>query len=74
MAYFANGSEGECFENQCKMCKYSDRSCPIEFVQLEYNYDACNNGIASKILNDLVKNDGTCQMFKQFRKDFYCEK
>lgn len=70
MAYFPNGSSGEVFENQCEICKYGQELCPIAFVQSEYNYDACNNEVATKILNDLVKNDGTCQMFAMFKKDF----
>ncbi len=71
MAYFPNGLSGECFDKQCEICKYSNRLCPIEFVQLEYNYDACNTEIATKILNDLIKNDGTCKMFEKFRNDFF---
>ena len=70
MAYFSNGSEGAVFDEQCSMCKYGDRPCPIFWVQMEYNYDACNNETARKILNDLVKDDGTCEMFKQFKEDF----
>jgi len=70
MAYFSNGSEGAVFDEQCSMCKYGDRPCPIFWVQIEYNYDACNNETARKILNDLVKDDGTCEMFKQFKEDF----
>ena len=70
MAYFSNGSEGAVFDEQCSMCKYGDRPCPIFWVQIEYNYDACNNETARKILDDLVKDDGTCEMFKQFKEDF----
>ena len=70
MAYFSNGSEGAVFDEQCSMCKYWNRPCPIAWVQMEYNYDACNNETASKILDDLVKDDGTCEMFKQFKEDF----
>ena len=70
MAYFSNGSEGAVFDEQCSMCKYGDSPCPIFWVQIEYNYEACNNETARKILNDLVKDDGTCEMFKQFKEDF----
>lgn len=70
MAYFANGSEGECFEAQCEECRYGEKPCPIALVQQLYNYDAVNNDIATKILNDLVKDDGTCEMFKLCKKDF----
>jgi len=71
MAYFSNGTEGEVFDNQCLKCKYGEKPCPIAGVQMEYNYDACNNEVASKILNDLVKQDGTCVMFKMFEDDFF---
>ena len=70
MAYFANGSEGECFEDQCEECRYGERPCPVALVQQLYNYDACNNKVATNIMNDLVKNDGTCEMYKMFEKDF----
>jgi hypothetical protein len=73
MAYFSNGSEGACFENQCFKCKYGMAPCPIACVQMVYNYDACNNDVASAILNDLVRNDGTCTMFKAFEKDLRVE-
>ena len=56
MAYFSNGSEGEVLDNECAECVLTDDiPCPILWVQLEYNYEACNNEIASKILNDLIK-------------------
>lgn len=64
MAYFPNGSAGEVFDEQCGRCRYGQEACPIYLAQLTFNYDACNNEVASKILDSLVKNDGTCQMFK----------
>jgi len=70
MAYFANSSEAMCFEDQCSKCKYGQEVCPIYMVQFHYNYDACNNEIATKILNDLISDDGTCTMFEGFKKDF----
>jgi len=70
MAYFSNGTEGEVFDNQCSKCKYGDKPCPIALAQYTYNYDACNNEVARKILNLLVENDGTCTMWKEFRNDF----
>jgi len=70
MAYFANGSEGASFGEQCARCKYGDESCPIAIVQVMYNYEACNNPTARSILDELVKNDGTCTMFETFKKDF----
>lgn len=73
MAYFSNGSEGMCFDEQCSKCKYGEFPCPIALVQMRYNYDAVNNEVATKILNDLVKNDGTCTMFDMARKDFFID-
>lgn len=73
MAYFANGSEGECFDNQCLRCKYGQDPCPIAYVQMNFNYDAVGNDVATKILNELVKDDGTCTMFETFKSDLYTE-
>ena len=73
MAYFSNGTEGAVFDEQCSICKYGEEACPIAWVQGFYNYDACNNEVATKILDELVKQDGTCIMFETFRKDFYVD-
>jgi hypothetical protein len=70
MAYFSNGTEGMCFDEQCSRCKYGEQPCPIAFVQMNYNYDACNNRVASAILNALVKNNGVCEMFEFAKEDF----
>ena len=70
MAYFPNGSAGECFDNQCSRCKYGEMPCPIALVQTLYNYDACNNKVATAILNRLVLNNGTCTMFDMAKSDF----
>ena len=70
MAYFANGTEGMCFDEQCSKCKYGEIPCPIAFVQMNYNYDACNNKVATAILQTLVHNDGTCEMFEFAKEDF----
>lgn len=70
MAYFANGSEGIVFYEQCMRCKYGEVFCPIAYVQSAFNYKACNNKTATKILGELVKNDGTCTMFETFKNDF----
>lgn len=70
MAYFSNGREGARFEEQCSRCKYGQKACPIALVQMEYNYNACNNKVAMKILDSLVKNDGTCMMYEEFKDDF----
>lgn len=63
MAYFPNGSAGEVFDAQCGKCRYGDEGCPIWLVQNEFNYEACNVPVARKILDALVKDDGTCAMF-----------
>lgn len=70
MAYFSNSTEGTKFDHQCSLCKYGEESCPIALVQQLYNYDACNNEIATKILDALVSNNGTCSMWQQFKNDF----
>ena len=67
MAYFSNGTEGEVFDNECAECILGEKPCPIAGVQMEYNYDACNNKTARAILNSLVKQDKSgqyigCQM------------
>lgn len=70
MAYFSNGSEGMCFDEECMGCKYGEDPCPIAFIQMEFNYEAVNNKTATKILNYLVKNNGSCAMKQAFIKDF----
>ena len=69
MAYFPNGTAGEVFDNQCSKCKYGEMACPIAGVQLLYNYAAVNNDVATKILNDLVSDEGICFMFNEFKED-----
>jgi hypothetical protein len=66
MAYFSNGSEGSCFEEECSKCKYGNDPCPISEVQFVYNYDAANNEVATCILGALVKDDGACTMLQRF--------
>jgi len=71
MAYFSNGTEGDCFD--CKNCKYKKHPCPIFAVQLLYNYDAVNNDVATKILETLVANDGTCHFFEMAKNDLFID-
>jgi len=71
MAYFANGSEGEVFDEQCGRCKYGQHPCPIAAVQILYNYDAVNNKTATDILSSLVKDNGTCTMYEMAKEDFF---
>jgi hypothetical protein len=73
MAYFSNGSEGMVFDDQCAKCKYGDKPCPIALVQMEYNYAAVNNEVATKILGNLVKDDGTCVMWETFKHDLFSD-
>ena len=67
MAYFSNGSEGMIFDDECAHCPLGREPCPIAWVQMEFNYEACNKPLPTKILNCLVKQepDGDytgCQM------------
>jgi len=70
MAYFSNGSEGMIFDYQCGRCKHGLSPCPIAYVQITYNYDACNIPVAREILEVLVKDHGTCTMFEMCKSDF----
>jgi hypothetical protein len=70
MAYFSNGTEGMVFDYQCSICKYGEEPCPIALVQHEFNYSACNNETARKILDALVQDNGTCEMWTAFKNDF----
>jgi len=70
MAYFSNSGEGSGFDEQCGRCKHGEGPCPIAFVQMAYNYEACNDKVATKILDELVKQDGTCTVFEMAKRDF----
>jgi hypothetical protein len=72
MAYFSNGSEGTVFDDQCAKCKFGDKPCPIAFVQMDNNYDQLKDttGTASKILDALVRPDGTCTVWEMAKEDF----
>jgi hypothetical protein len=70
MAYFSNGSEGMVFDEQCSICKYGDKPCPIASIQYEFNYSQNGNYIAEQIMDKLVNDDGECSMFKAFKIDF----
>nr|WP_319268253.1 hypothetical protein [uncultured Draconibacterium sp.] len=69
MAYFSNGAEGAILDEQCSKCKYGEKECPIALAQLEYNYEAVNNHVATSILNTIVDEKGVCQMRETFKKD-----
>lgn len=68
MAYFSNSTDGSRFEHQCSICKLNDASCPIAAVQFNYNYDAVNNEVATKILGSLVMDNGRCLMYLEIEK------
>jgi|WetSurMetagenome_2_1015567.scaffolds.fasta_scaffold148707_2 hypothetical protein len=68
MAYFSNGSEGARFEEECSTCPLGEFPCPIAWIQTENNYDACENKVATTILNYLVKDNGECAMKKLILK------
>lgn len=72
MAYFSNGSEGIVFDYQCARCKFGQSPCPIALIQMEYNYDQHNDktGTATKIMDILVSEDGTCSVFEMAKSDF----
>jgi hypothetical protein len=71
MAYFSNGSEGMVFEDQCAKCKWGQKPCPISAVQIEFNYDQFKDttGTATRIMDALVKEDGTCTVWETFKED-----
>ena len=58
MTYFANGTEGELFqEENCDKCKNNPKKgmCPIIQLHYEYNYELCNSkSKAKKILDFLI--------------------
>lgn len=79
MAYFANGTEGMVFDEECTQCIFGDKPCPIYYVQSTYNYDACNIPVARKILADLVSENtapdgGRCQMLRTFWSELHADK
>lgn len=70
MAYFSNSSDGMSFDNQCSRCKFGDKPCPVATMQFLYNYDQVNNELATKIMDNFVKQDGTCTVFEMAKSDF----
>lgn len=70
MAYFSNGSEGMCFDEQCSKCKYGQHPCPVAAIQMQWNYDQIGNELARKIMDNFVKRDGTCTMWEMAKQDF----
>lgn len=72
MAYFSNGSEGAVFDAQCARCRFGQSPCPIALVQMDANYDQLKDttGTARNILNNLVHEDGSCQVFEMAKEYF----
>jgi len=70
MAYFSNATEGDVFVEQCTKCKYGQLPCPVALIQMEFNYDAVDNKIATAIMDILVKQDGACSVWKMAQKEF----
>ena len=65
MAYFSNSTEGYMLMVQCDECPIpNDGPCPIFLAQTTYNYDQCKEGqeLLRQCLNNLVSEDGKCQM------------
>ena len=51
----------------------SESACPIYSIQMQFNYDAVKNKVASDILNMLIKQDGTCSMFEFAKQYLECD-
>ena len=62
MAYFSNSSEGGWFDEGCEDCLHEDPGygCPISFIQMNYNYDQCDNDKVKEILDYLVSQKNGC--------------
>jgi hypothetical protein len=70
MAYFETIEQSQVLLNQCKICRYGKKFCPIAGIQFAFNGDTFGNKVATAILDSIVKKDGTCSMFYAFRRDF----
>jgi hypothetical protein len=65
MAYFPNGSSGDGFMLRCGECRFGSKGCPVQGLQLEFNYSQVNAGneLAREMLSRLVGDDGSCTMY-----------
>ena len=68
MAYFANGTEGELYEEEhCAHCRHNieDKMCPVMMLHLVHNYNECNK--PDSFLHVLIpvegSGNGECTMF-----------
>lgn len=63
MAYFANGTHGELFHLMCDNCKHgADEAgeplpCPVNYLQLDWNYSQIDNKDKKLALDLLVPQD-----------------
>ena len=67
MAYFPNATAGEVLDAQCGACPVmvaDDTQCPVQLVQMMFNYDQCNKGNEQlkQAMSILINDDGICQM------------
>ena len=72
MAYFANGSEGSCYESQyCSRCVHNrepedNGGCPVLFLHLLWNYEQ-RDGTKAEALGLFIPRTGIhneqCRMF-----------
>lgn len=64
MAYFANSSEGDRLEQQCERCPLGEKACPVQLVQLMFNYDQLTAGQEKlkAAMSMLIDDKGVCQV------------
>lgn len=67
MAYFANGTEGDCLNEQCDNCLHGMNEmimCPVALVQTTCNYKQLEDGNEAlrAAMNMLVDEHGICLM------------
>lgn len=62
MAYFSNGSDGDFLARQCADCPLGDGPCPVFLVQMQYNYEQCDNPKLKEAMNILISEDGICNL------------
>jgi len=68
MGYFANGTDGMYFDEQCSRCIHDQDEigvgCPVALVQSLYNYDQHKEGQEKlkECLTHLVDDAGDCKM------------
>ena len=60
MAFFSDGSEGTTMDILCPTCPIGDPEhvCPVAMIQLEHNYDQCDNPQLAEAMTTLVAQEG----------------